>query len=494
MARKLSLVIPVLLAAAMVAAIGVGGAAAAPRPLTMAMMEPPELVGADAQAVSTRLRKAGVTILFANIDWSGTAPRQEPKAWLATNPDDKNYNWSAADTLVKGIAAAGFQPAVVVADAPVWARRSPDYPQSPPVDSKFGQFLAAAGERYSGTHAGLPRVRYWRIWNEPNLSTFFRPQLDFVTKTFTSPDVYRNMVNSAASALHKVHPDNVVIAGGTSPFGDTTPEVQNVDPDWGPLKFMRRLLCIDDAGRPTCANKVAFDVWATHPYTSGSPSHHANMPYDVSIGDLPEMRKTLDAAIRSGHIESAQRPRFWVTEFSWDSNPPDPCSPPATLLQRWVPEGVYRMWASGIDLITWFKLMDEPIATSYWQSGLYLQAPRIGLARPKPYLQGFRFPFVALRRGPRTVFVWAHAPLGKPGRITVQQTFKGGWKQLRTLRTDRGGIAQAVLKTKPVGRLRAVLSTGERSLPFSMAAPHDRFYYPFGQRVLGEGNPENCKA
>src|SRR5213075_986822 len=96
------------------------------------------------------------------------------------------------------------------------------------------------------------------------------------------------------------------------------------DSDWGPLSFMRRLLCLSRALRPTCGFRVRFDVWSTHPYTSGGPTHHAIKPNDVSLGDLPKMRAVLDAAVRAHHILSSGRPEFWVTEFSWDSKPPDP--------------------------------------------------------------------------------------------------------------------------------------------------------------------------
>jgi len=153
----------------------------------------------------------------------------------------------------------------------------------------FAAFMRAAAERYSGRHSGLPRVRYWRIWSEPNISVYFRPQFDPTTKKFTSPEIYRNMVNRSAAEIHAVNKDNVVIAGGTAPFRDIDPEVVALDKDWGPLKFMRRLLCIDNAGRPICANRTSFDIWSTHPYTSGGPTHHAELPYDVSLGDLPEM-------------------------------------------------------------------------------------------------------------------------------------------------------------------------------------------------------------
>ncbi len=463
--------------------------------LTMSITGAVETDGSEASLAFRRIRAAGVSAMTFTINWPQVAPQQEPASWNPEDPNDPHYDWSSTDARIKAIVAAGFQPIVAATTAPAWARLAtvtPYFTQSGPVPEKFIQFMRAAAERYSGKYPGVPLVRYWQIWNEPNIAVFFWPQFD-ASRNFTSPDVYRTMVNGAASAIHAVHADNIVIAGETAPFRDTIPEVYAVDKDWGPLKFMRRMLCVDDEGRPTCNESASFDVWSTHPYTSGGPTHHAVLPYDVSLGDLPEMRATLNAAVRAGHIKSARRVRFWVSEFSWDSNPPDRCAVPMSLLKRWVPESFYRMWANGVDLIGWFHLMDAPLDKSYFQSGLYLRATTLAAAKPKGYLAGFRFPFVALRRGAR-VYVWAHAPLGKPAIVTVQQTSRRGWKKVAKVRADSYGIAQALLMVKPVGQFRAVLTGGERSLPFSMRVPRDRFFNPFGQASTLEPNGKGCQT
>jgi hypothetical protein len=450
-----------------------------------------ELFGPEAGTAFARLRRAGMRAVVTQISWPAIAPGSEPAAWNPADPGDSHYNWSGADAAIRAVTGAGFDPLVVVADAPVWARIVPSSPVSAPRAEALGQFMRAAAERYSGTYSGLPRVRYWQIWNEPNISLYFVPQYDSASRRFVSPDIYRAMVNAAAESIHASHQDNVVVAGSTAPFRDITPNVQTADSDWGPLKFMRRLLCIDDAGKATCADTISFDVWATHPYTSGGPTHHAALPYDVSLGDLAKMTATLRAAAQAGHIKSAAAVRFWVNEFSWDSSPPDKCSPPLSLLKRWIPEAFYRMWANGVDLIAWFLLMDQPPTVSFYQSGLYFHADRLAAAKPKPFLEAYRFPFVALRRG-GGVYVWAHTPFGKSGLVVVQQRVKRQWKTLKKVRTDRYGIAQAVLKVKSVGDFRAVFGR-ETSLPFSMRVPPDRFFNPFGQTTLLEPNGQpNC--
>jgi hypothetical protein len=208
----------------------------------------------------------------------------------------------------------------------------------------------------------LPRVRYWQVGNEPNISLDLTPQL--LNGRPVTPRAYRDMVNRSAASIKRVHPDNVVVAGGLAPFFDRTPYVTEQDPDWGPLTFMRQLLCLSRSLRPTCAHRVRFDVWSTHPYTSGGPTHKAYLPDDVSLGDLGEMRAVLNAAVRTGHVQSRNRVRFWVTEFSWDSKPPDPRGVPTSLLTRWVPHALYEMWRNGVSLVTWYQVRDEPLDKS----------------------------------------------------------------------------------------------------------------------------------
>jgi hypothetical protein len=493
---RLSSLLVVAAAAATIAthAARTSGAALPSHPLTFGSIGANEVFGSGGTRGFAILRRAGMSLVAVSVSWRGTAPQRRPAKWNPSDPTDAHYRWSVADRQISLIAKAGLQPVVIVSDTPTWARIAARSAVSPPKTADFGAFMHALAARYGGSTRKLPRVRYWQIWNEPNITLFLAPQIDLKTKTFTSPDTYRDMVNAAATSIHAVHANNVVIAGSTAPFRDITPAVKALNSDWGPLSFMRALLCVDNRGHATCNDKVSFDVWATHPYTSGGPTHHAQLPNDVSLGDLPKMRATLDAAAKTGHVRSNGTPRFWANEFSWDSNPPDPCSPPMSLLERWVPEAFYRMWASGIDTILWFKLMDDPMKTSFYQSGVAFHAASVARARPKPFFEAFRFPFVALRRN-GGVYVWAHTPRGRASRVAVQQNSGRGWRTVTSLRADPDGIAQAVLKAKPTGRFRAILATtGEKSLPFSMRVPKDRFFNPFGETTLLEPKGKVCKS
>ena len=177
--------------------------------------------------------------------------------------------------------------------------------------------------------AGLPRVRYWEAWNEPNLFVNLLPQYDTpLSEPVTanskplSGKHYRRLLNAFAASAHRVHRDNVVIGGNTAPFGRYGAGEHGV----APMVFMRQMLCMTRRNRPEpgCHGRANLDVWSHHPYTEGGPTHKAESRDNVQLGDLPRMRRLLRAAIKAGHIRSRRQVRFWVTEFAWDTNPPDP--------------------------------------------------------------------------------------------------------------------------------------------------------------------------
>jgi hypothetical protein len=246
---------------------------------------------------------------------------------------------------------------------------------------------------------------------------------------------------------------------------------------------MRALLCMS-AGRdpkPTCNERTTFDVWSHHPYTEGGPTHHAKSGDNVSLGDLPKMRRLLDAAIAAGHVRSQGKPRFWVTEFSWDSKPPDPKGVPSALHARWVAEALFRMWDAGISLVTWFTIRDQPLADGPYQSGLYLFGTRATYGPPKLARTAFRFPFVAFSTSKGASF-WGRTPTSSGGRVAIEARKGAGWTTLHVAKADRYGIFQGRVDVPAkVTLLRArVASSGQVSLGFSLRRPPDRTVLVFG--------------
>jgi hypothetical protein len=451
----------------------------------------------ETQTELERIRAAGAKYVRIGVSWSNIAPagktqsdtfpyQEQPNTMPADfdprDPNDPKYNWSALDNEVELATNAGLQPLLEIQSAPIWAEGTPSTrPDTPggykPNAAALGKFATAIATRYNG--AEHPRVTYWSIWNEPNLRAFLSPQT--VGRKAYSPALYRSMLNAAADAIHAVNRNNIVIAGETSPFGG----------GYGtkPLTFMEKVLCISEKKvkknktvryvyKSSCKARAKFDAWAHHPYTEGAPTRRARIRGDVSLGDMGDMRAALNTAIRVKHVVSTKRVRLWVTEFSWDSKPPDPKGVPAKLEARWVAETMYRLWKSGTSLLTWYLIRDQPFEPgSYYQSGLYYISGdgSIESDRPKPALTAFRFPFVALRptKSKTVVSFWGRTPNSKKARVVIERRSGRKWVRVKTLSANRYGIFKKNKVSVPakatVFRARTVGSAA--SIPFSVITP-----------------------
>jgi hypothetical protein len=439
-----------------------------------------------------RIRRSGASSVRIVVRWSEVAPpgASKPAGFDAADPVEPGYRWAALDAKVSATVRSRLKPLLAIIDAPGWAERSSiGRPGArSPDPGELALFARAAARRYSGSVLGLPRVGLWQLWNEPNYFRFLMPQFDSdfglpvpAGARALSPGIYRRMLNAFSASVHAVSSRNLVIAGGTTPFAHRLAKRHIV----GPMRFMRELMCLTPRNRPDprCNQPASFDVWSHHPYTEGGPNHRARDPQSASLGDLPRMRRILRAAIRARHVASRARVRFWVTEFSWDTRPPDPGGVPASTHVRWVSEAMFRMWRSGVSLVTWFQLRDDGRNgrpdSGVFQSGLYFRCasgPRCD--RPKPVLTAFRFPFVALPSGRRTL-VWGRTPSGRRARVRLELRSGRRWRRVITLRADRYGIFSQRLRRPRRGTMRAVVGRS-RSAAFRIARTRDRAAAPFG--------------
>jgi len=488
--RRLSLCAAV---AACVVWLAPAPSSASAQPLETALTDPVNFYGPDAGLVFSRVRAMGTSTVRIPVHWRWIAPftASKPAGFDAANPTDPAYDWSFVDPLVKLAVQHHLKPMLGIYEAPDWAERSSEGPVGAknPDPAEVAAFGRAIARRYSGKVMGLPRVRLWQFWNEPNIYRFLTPQFNspFASPVPSnakalSPEIYRTMLNAFAEAVRGVSKSNIVITGGMTPFARNfagTPAV-------GPLQFMREVLCLTPKNRPApgCKERASFDVWSHHPYTDGGPNHHAEAAGNVSLGDLSKMRRVLRAAIRAGHIRSTRPVRFWVTEISWDTNPPDPGGVPADVHARWVAEAVYRMWRNGVSLITWYQFRDDPRRgkpdPEVYQSGLYFRCDAgVACDQPKPALAAFRFPFVALPSGGRTL-VWGRTPFGRRARIRLELKAGSGWRRVTTLATDRNGIFLRKLRRPRKGVMRAVVVGGASSPGFLIGRTQDIPVHPFG--------------
>jgi hypothetical protein len=499
--QRLLLIFVTLLATGLLAP-----AAGAARPMQTGI----ELFSGDAQNMNAnidlaapKVKAAGANYVRLILLWRNVSPSPTASTMPSIDPaDPASYNWAGFDNYVDAAVQARLIPLITVWQAPRWAedRRSTDLFNGRvgtvrPNAVLFGKFAQAAAKHYLDRYQALHPTLHiaWEAWNEPNFGYFLMPQKN-LDGSWYGPVQYRNLLNKFYAGIHASDPSALVVGGSTGPFGNKRKP--------GPLLFLRKVFCLSDTNRAKGSCGAHADAWSTHPYTQGGPTHHAVSPYNVSLGDLPEMRRAITAAVRVGHLKSIHAPvRFWVSEFGWDSNGPDSGGVPLWLHARWTSEALYRSWKAGVSLFIFHQLRDRP---QYYQSGLYFcglaalsdNGTSTGLCEnsnfsfdndvKKKSWRAAYFPFVAFAANGR-VTIWGRTPNSTPGQtIVIQRKTSSGYRKLFTLKANGVGIFTKSWSTSlSRGFLRARIGgsgtlSGTLSVPFSLARVPDRPVNPWG--------------
>jgi hypothetical protein len=340
---------------------------------------------AAAEAAVARMKAIGVDRVRITASWSSLTRAPEsgtkPAGFDAADPAAyEQSRWSALDTAVRAVRAAGMQVLIDIGFwAPHWATNDPPGPRARTnIDPQaYADFAVAVALRYSGAftpkadpptvaappptedqtllqgllqpkepppppppplgvraaQAGgagspaerLPAVDEFVLWNEPNIPALLLPQWQPDGTTPASPAVYRAMVQAAYPAVKAVRHKAKVLIGNTSSTGGKrgTGAV-------APLEFLRGLACVDaelqPLSTPECAGftMVPGDGWAHHPYSQNErPSRVSDAteePGDVRMADLPVLASTLDTLVKRGRLAPADRD-IYLTEFGYETTP-----------------------------------------------------------------------------------------------------------------------------------------------------------------------------
>jgi hypothetical protein len=329
------------------------------------------------------------------------------------------------------------------------------------VDGQLDAQVAATGALSSNSHAlgigenSQATGRFWDGWiDEPavynqalSATTIQRHYNVGQGTTAFSPDHYHDMLNASYNAVKAVNPQMLVVTGGNSPYGDP-PGGPHPDPNnrrIRPVQFWQQALCVHPVANPQvtyvrtegCAGPALFDVFAHHPIdnTGGGPLQSGPSPDDVSTPDLGRLVSVLRGAEQAGTTLPGSHP-VWVTEFWWDSNPPNPVGAPLDVQARWIEQSLYLFWKAGASAAINFQIRDAtfyPDTRNGYQSGLYFLN-----GSPKPALTAFRFPFVTERITTKTLRAWGKAPEG--GTLRIQQKQGSRWVTIKQLQVTKGAV------------------------------------------------------
>ena len=357
-------------ALAVAASMLLASGASASQSLRLGIFDDGVVLYGEPDLVFPQLKKTGTQLLRVNLWWSGpgiSVATRKPRR--PTDPNDPAYNWDTYDRTVRFSIVNGIVPIFSVIGTPPWANAAKGWNVAPTKPRDLQNFAAAAQKRYSGTFVNadgitLPRVSLWMAWNEPNNPVFLKPQYRRTGKTWTiqSGRDYAKMCNAIVQGIKSVQRSSKVACGATGPRGNNNPNSSR--PSVSPIPFLRAM---------KAGGAKGFDAYAHHPYygspaetptTKPPPGKRGQPPTAVTLGNINVLIAELDKLY-------GKRTRVWVTEYGYQTNPPDRIFGVTLSKQaKYLTQAVAVARANPrIDLFLWFLLRDEE-RVSGWQSGL----------------------------------------------------------------------------------------------------------------------------
>ena len=155
------------------------------------------------------------TIIRLLVQWNLVA---KTRPTTATDPFDPAYEFSDIDEAVRAAQENDQEVILTISGTPRWANGGKSPNVMPTRVSDFTSFARAIASRYSGRFVGYPYVRFWSVWNEPNLQLFLSPQFDAQGRS-VAPANYAKLAAAAYAGLKAGNPRALVSIGETSARG-----------------------------------------------------------------------------------------------------------------------------------------------------------------------------------------------------------------------------------------------------------------------------------
>jgi Glycosyl hydrolase catalytic core len=367
------------------------------------------------------LDRLGVDVVRYTLRWDAIAERRPASP---RDHGDFAYDWSGADAVLRGLRRHGVQPLVTLYGTPRWANGGFAPNRAPTSTRTFGDFARAAASRYSW-------VRLWAIWNEPNRSQWLQP--------VSAVTYVRKLLNPAYGQIHAVIPSARVGGGMSAPRAGAG--------GLSPVTWIKELGKLG----------ARLDAYAHHPYP-GQPQ--VETPWGPGCSTCTTIAMAdLERLVRLVH-KNLGRTRIWLTEFGYQTNPPDIFLGVSQAKQaEYIASAARRVQlAPFVDMLIYFLVQDDA-ADEGWQSGL-ITANGV----KKPAYAAFRFALTKASRRGEDVRLWG---LIRPGsgpkayRLRIYRSDGWGWLG-GTRFTNAKGVFTVQVRL-PAGALVQVYSVRDRA-------------------------------
>ena len=294
------------------------------------------------------------TVMRLLVQWNLVAKTRPANA---TDPFDPTYEFDDLDEAVRDAQQQDMEVMLTVSGTPRWANggKTPNFMPTRLAD--FTAFARAIASRYSGRYEGYPYVRFWSVWNEPNLQGFLSPQFDARGRS-VAPANYAKLYAAAYAGLKAGNPRAKVAIGETSARGSDL--ANGLRPTHSPGKFAELVAKANP--------RLKFDAWSHHPYPfnpNSRPTQVVKWP-NVSLASLPRFDQSLKKWFKRKSVP------IWVTEYGHQTKPPDSLGVSYATQSAYIQQAISI--AAGypfVDMFIWFVYRDDP--GQPWESGVYTQ-------------------------------------------------------------------------------------------------------------------------
>jgi GH35 family endo-1,4-beta-xylanase len=231
-------------------------------------------------------RDAGFHWIRQQFRWEEIEPLEKG---VYVVPRYGNSSWEKYDNIVDLAGSMGVEVIARLDTVPFWARGASDHAFSPPERlSDYGDFVEAVVSRYRG------RVRYYQIWNEPNLSFEWGNRAP-------DPEAFAELLKLAAQRARAADPNAVILAPALAPTTAMGSEAMDE------LVYLQRMY--DAGARPY------FDIASVQAYGLRSgPDDRRLGEDDVNFSRPLRFREVM---VRNG---DAAKP-VWISEMGWNATP-----------------------------------------------------------------------------------------------------------------------------------------------------------------------------
>ena len=337
----------------------------------------------------------GASVMRLLVHWDQTA-RQRPA--LPSDPFDPAYNFDDLDDAIRTAQEQDMEVLLSLVGTPRWANGGKTPNVMPRRLGDFTAFARAIASRYSGRFDGYPFVRFWSVWNEPNLQVFLAPQFDGRGRS-VAPRNYARLYAAGYEGIKAGNPRALVAIGETSARGTDNPS--GVRPVHSPGRFLEALARANP--------RLKFDAWAHHPYPfrpNLKPSQKVRWP-NVTLGSLPNLEKNLSRLFTRKSVP------IWVTEYGHETKPQDAFGVPYSKQAAYLREAIaIARTYPFVSMFIWFVYQDDP--GQPWESGLYTRTGVSKGSTPSRFSSAARpldarNAVLAFRRGAASPAVTLHA-------------------------------------------------------------------------------------